>query len=130
MSLRGLVRHPIHLDWLATAVADWLMWQFVRLVRRGQRYEMAGNAVIVELRRRDGAMGDPSPVGSVVDMTADSEVHAWRPRLKLEGGWVQPRANARMRPPKSGCRHRESRAATGYRGFRQWGPARLSTQRG
>lgn len=105
--------HRVHLDWLAPALANWLTWQFVGLVRRGQLYEMEGDVVIEELRRRDAATADPPAGGCVEDMTANSEAFAWRPRLKLKGKWVQPQTDARTHPPgvRLPIRRKETRNA-------------------
>lgn len=96
--LRWLDGHRVHLEWLAPALANWLLWQFVGLVRRRQLDSRDADDVIAKLRERDAAMADPPEGGCVADMTAASEAFAWHPRLTLNGGWSRPRAGARSHP--------------------------------
>ncbi|MWL88126.1 hypothetical protein [Cupriavidus sp. SW-Y-13] len=96
--LRWLEGHRVRLDWLAPALANWLMWQFVGLVRRRQLDAGEADDVIAKLRERDAAIADPPAGGSGIDMTAESDAFAWHPRLSLNGTWSRPRAGARSHP--------------------------------
>ena len=72
-------------------------------------------------------IGDPPAAGSAVDMTANSEAFAWRPRLKFKAEWVRPQTNARTHPPGAGL----STLREPSRDAMSWtppvGPAWLST---